>query len=65
MKKAATGLAALAMMTAPAFAGGMDEPIMEPTIAPEVIEEDTASSADDQILVPLTALVLFGIAVSN
>ena len=57
---------ALALLVAsPAFAGGMAEPIMEPTPAPVVIEEEAASSSRAGILVPILAVVLIGLAMSN
>ena len=68
MKKVTSGLLALTLasaLTAPAFAGNLEEPIMEPVITPEVIEEDTAASGSHDIIVPLTALVLFGVAVAS
>ena len=53
---------ALALLVAtPAFAGGMAEPVMEP----EVIEEETTTRSNAGIIVPIMALVLFGIAMSG
>jgi hypothetical protein len=54
--------AALAMLAAtPSFAGGMAEPVMEPT----VIEEETTTSSRAGILVPILAILLIGLAISN
>ena len=53
---------ALALLVAtPAFAGGMAEPVMEP----EVIEEETTTRSNAGIIVPIMALVLFGLAMSG
>ena len=53
------------MLAAPAFAGGMSAPVMEPMITPEVIIEDTAtSSSSGGILIPLLLVVLLAAAVS-
>ncbi|MBY6047241.1 hypothetical protein KUV47_06355 [Vannielia litorea] len=61
-----------AALAAPAFAGGMNEPVMEPTVTTDepqmsrdTIAEDTASSGSHDIIVPITALILFGVAVAN
>ena len=48
-------------LAAPAFAGGMAEPIMEE----EVVAEETAASSNAGILVPILALILIGLAISN
>jgi hypothetical protein len=45
----------------PAVAGGMAEPVMEPA----VIEEDTTTSSRAGIIVPILALILIGLAISN
>jgi hypothetical protein len=53
---------ALALLVAtPALAGGMAEPVMEPA----VIEEDTTTSSRAGIIVPIIALILIGLAISN
>ena len=53
--------AALAtLVAAPAFAGGMAEPIIEP----EVIVEDTSSSAGG-IIIPILLLILIAAAISS
>lgn len=48
-----------------ALAGGPDMPVIEPQITPEVIEQDTASSGSQDILVPVMALIMFGVALSK
>jgi hypothetical protein len=54
--------AALSLLAAtPSFAGGMAEPVMEPT----VIEEETTTSSRAGILVPILAILLIGLAISN
>ena len=58
MKKVALA-AALSLAATTSFAGGLDEPIIEP----EIIVEDTSSSAGG-ILVPIMLLVLLGAAVA-
>jgi hypothetical protein len=53
---------ALALLAAtPSFAGGMAEPVMEP----EVIEEETTAGSRAGIIVPILAIVLIGLAMSN
>lgn len=64
MKFLYAGALSLALAGA-AVAGGMNEPVMEPVITPDVIEQDTASSGSQEILIPLTALLLLGVALSN
>ncbi|TCP61103.1 hypothetical protein EV663_10650 [Rhodovulum bhavnagarense] len=59
MKKIALA-AALSVAATTAFAGGYSEPVIEP----EVIVEDTSSSAGG-VLVPILALVLIAAAVSD
>ncbi|ARE40647.1 hypothetical protein RGUI_2506 [Rhodovulum sp. P5] len=59
MKKLALA-AALSVAATSAFAGGYTEPVIEP----EVIVEDTSSSAAG-ILVPLIAVILIAAAASN
>ncbi|SIO49194.1 hypothetical protein SAMN05444722_2642 [Rhodovulum sp. ES.010] len=59
MKKIALA-AALSVAATSAFAGGYSEPVMEP----EIIVEDTSSSAGG-IIVPILALILFAAAASN
>ncbi|MEM9248499.1 MAG: hypothetical protein AAGB05_07360 [Pseudomonadota bacterium] len=58
MKKVALAVA-LSAAASTAFAGGLDEPIVEP----EIIVEDTSTAGG--ILVPLLLLVLVGVAVSQ
>lgn len=58
MKKLALA-AALSVAATTAFAGGLDEPIIEPAI----IVEETGSSTGG-ILVPILLLILIGAAVS-
>lgn len=64
MKKIALA-AALSVSATTAFAGGMNEPMIEPTINPEVIVDDTASSSNGGIVVPLLLLILVAAAVSS
>ncbi len=53
---------AMALLVAtPSFAGGMAEPVMEPA----VIEEETAAGSNAGIIVPIVALVMFALAMSN
>ena len=53
---------ALSVLAAtPSFAGGMAEPVMEP----EVIEEETTTRSNAGIIVPIMALILFGLAMSG
>lgn len=59
MKKIALA-AALSVAATSAFAGGYSEPVMEP----EVIVEDTSSSAGG-ILVPLLAILLIAAVVAD
>ncbi|MBK1635087.1 hypothetical protein [Rhodovulum adriaticum] len=54
MKKVLLTSALVLGMAAPAFAGAYSEPVIEP----EIIVEDTVSSAHD-ILVPIMALIMF------
>lgn len=54
-------LVSTALAVNPVLAGGMAEPVMEP----EVIEEETTARSDAGILVPIFALVMFGLAMSN
>ncbi|MCX7646567.1 MAG: hypothetical protein N2Z62_14895 [Rhodobacteraceae bacterium] len=49
-----------AVLINPAFAGGMAEPVME-----EEIETQTAAGSRAGILVPILALILIGLAMSN
>jgi len=54
--------AALSLLAAtPSFAGGMAEPMMEP----EVIEEETTAGSRAGIIVPILAVLLIGLAMSN
>ncbi|QDC09839.1 hypothetical protein FHY55_11530 [Oceanicola sp. D3] len=78
MKLFYAGLLSVAL-SAPAFAGGLNEPVMEPTVtadadttAPQdtlvsrdAIAADTAAGGSHDIIVPITALILFGISVAN
>jgi hypothetical protein len=57
----AAALFSAALIIHPAFAGGMAEPVMEPA----VIEEETTAGSNAGILVPIFALVMFGLAVSS
>ncbi len=50
-----------ALIAGQAFAGGMAEPIMEE----EVVMEEATSSSRAGILVPILALILIGLAISN
>ncbi|MBL3568290.1 hypothetical protein DSD19_09830 [Rhodovulum sp. BSW8] len=59
MKKIALA-AAFAVAATSAFAGGYSEPMIEP----EVIAQDTSSSAQG-ILVPVLALILIAAVASN
>jgi len=53
---------ALALLVAtPAVAGGMAEPVMEPA----VIEEETTAGSRAGIIVPILAVLLIGLAMSN
>jgi hypothetical protein len=53
---------ALALLIAtPTFAGGLAEPVMEPT----VIAEDTSTSSRAGIIVPILAILLIGLALSG
>jgi len=54
------GISALALLSVPAFAGGMTEPVMEP----EVVAAATSSSSAG-ILVPLLLLLLIAAAVAG
>ncbi|MCO6382120.1 MAG: hypothetical protein JXQ91_02920 [Vannielia sp.] len=76
MKLMYAGLLSVAL-SAPAFAGGMNEPVMEPTVTADAgtsqeplvsrdaIAADTAAAGSHDIIVPITALILFGIAVAQ
>lgn len=59
MKKVALA-AAVSLAATSAFAGGMSEPMMEPTIV-----EANTSSSNGGIIVPLILLVLIAAAASN
>ncbi len=63
MKTTALALS-FALVASAAFAGGMAEPVMEPTMAPAVVEQQTGSSAQG-IIVPLLLLAVIAAAVSN
>ena len=60
MLRTFTAIALSSLIAAPAFAGGIAEPIIEP----EVIVEDTSSSAAG-IVVPLLLILLLAAAVSG
>ena len=76
MKLLVAGLLSAAL-TGTAFAGNLDAPIMEPTVTADAgpsqeplvsrdtIAADTAAAGSHDILVPITALVLFGVALAN
>ncbi|ALG88897.1 MAG: hypothetical protein CL814_08940 [Confluentimicrobium sp.] len=61
MKKFALA-AVVSMMATASFAGSMAEPVIE--MEPEVIEQDTSSSAGG-VLVPIMFLVMIAAAASN
>ena len=81
MKLIQAGLLSVALTgiaTGAALAGGLNEPVMEPTVtadagtAPsepmvsrDTIAADTAAAGSHDIIVPITALILFGIGVAN
>ncbi len=54
-------LTACSLASGQALAGGMAEPIMEE----EVVMEEATSSSRAGILVPILALILIGLAISN
>jgi hypothetical protein len=60
MKKMLAAVAVSAALVQPAFAGGMAEPLME-----QEIETQTAAGSRAGILVPILALILIGLAMSN
>lgn len=60
MKKLALA-AALSISTSTAFAGGMAEPIMEPT----PVVEEAAGTSSAGVIVAVLALLLIGVAASN
>lgn len=60
MKKLALA-AAISVAASTAFAGSMEEPMMEP----EVIVEDTTTGSAGGFLVPLIALLFFAVALSD
>jgi hypothetical protein len=61
----AAALVTTALVAKPVLAGGMAEPVMEPVIAPAVIEEDTTTSSRAGIIVPIIAILLIGLALSD
>lgn len=63
--KTAIIAAVFATLTAPAFAGAISDPIVEPNITPEMIEVDTAGSASHDWLVPAMAILMFGAGLAN
>ncbi len=50
----------LSLITAPAFAGGLDTPIMEPVIQPQVVETQTAGSSSHAWVVVLLSVLTLG-----
>jgi hypothetical protein len=60
MKKMLAAVAVSAALVQPAFAGGMAEPLME-----QEVETQTAAGSRAGILVPILALILIGLAMSN
>lgn len=56
-----TSLVLSLAIASPALAGGLSAPIVES----EVIAEEAASSSNAGILVPILALILIGLAISN
>lgn len=63
MKTTALALS-FALIAQSALAGGMAEPVMEPTMAPAVVEQQTSSSAQG-IVVPLLLLLVVAAVASN
>jgi len=64
MRKLAFSLVAATFTGSAAFAGGMAEPVMEPVMAPVVVEEETGSSGG--IVIPLLLLaVIAAVAASD
>lgn len=59
MKTLFGATAAFVIATAPAFAGGMSEPMMEPEI---VVEESTGSSTGEFVFPLMMLAILAGIA---
>ncbi len=54
---------ALALLVAtPALAGGLTPPTME---APPIVQETRAASSNAGIIVPILAIILLGLALSN
>ncbi len=60
MRKLVAVSSLVALLAAPAFAGGVAEPVMEP----EVVAKATSSSAGG-IIVPLLLLLIIAAAVSS
>jgi hypothetical protein len=60
MKRTLAALALSAALVQPAFAGGMAEPLME-----EEVRTEAAAGSRAGILVPILALILIGLAMSN
>ncbi|MDH3263156.1 MAG: tail fiber domain-containing protein [Paracoccaceae bacterium] len=61
----AAALVSTALAANSALAGGMAEPVMEPAVEPAMIEEDTATGSRAGIIVPILALVMIGLALSQ
>jgi len=55
--------AAMVSFAGVAFAGGMSEPVMEPTIVTDVVE--TTAGTSGGVIVPLLILALIGLAASS
>ncbi len=64
MKKVALA-AALSLTASTAFAGGYSAPVMEATVAPAVVVEETASSSAPGLVVALLVLAVAAAAISN
>jgi hypothetical protein len=62
MKKLTAALLASAMISGQAFAGGLAQPIVEPVV---VVEERAPTGTAAGIIVPILALVLFGLAITG
>ncbi len=66
MKKLAAA-AALLTLTNAAEAGSYDDPIVEPVMAPAMIEEEAASSSapSGALVITLATLIVFGAAIAK
>lgn len=60
MKKFMLASAAAALISTPVFAGGLGEAVMEPEVVAEA-----ASSSNGGILVPILALILLALVLSD